>query len=93
MLSLLHLAATWITTSAAIQTNARSWGAILSSLAAFIAAGAKPPTPLAKAIVVVLVIKLIAIGAIKVLMFSGSAQTAVDPNAMARVMGPTVLSH
>jgi hypothetical protein len=62
--------------------------AILASLAAFLTAGIRPRTPLAKAIVLVLVIKLIGIAGIKVLMFPGSAQTEVDGAVMARVLAP-----
>lgn len=68
-------------------------GAILSSLAAFIAAGARPRTPLAKAIVLVLVIKLIGIAGMKVFMFPEGAQPVVDANAMARVVGVTDLAR
>jgi hypothetical protein len=71
------------------QEEARPLGAILSSLAAFIAAGAKPRTPLAKAIVLVLLIKLIAIAGIKVFMFPESTQLVVDATAMARAIGPS----
>ena len=63
--------------------------AILSSLAAFLAAGARPPTPLAKAIVLVLVIKLIGLAGIKVFMFSDDTQPVVDATAMARAIGPS----
>lgn len=63
--------------------------AILSSLIAFLAAGARPSTPLAKAIVLVLVIKLIAISGIKAFMFPESTQPVVDATAMARVIGPS----
>ena len=48
--------------------------AIVSSLAAFLAAGLRPRTPLAKAIVLVLVIKLIGIAGMKMFMFPDSAQ-------------------
>jgi hypothetical protein len=61
--------------------------AIVSSLAAFLAAGLRPRTPLAKAIVFVLVIKLIGIASMKVFMFPDSAQPIVDANTMARVVG------
>ena len=61
--------------------------AILSSLTAFLAAGVRPRTPLAKAIVLVLVIKLIGIAGMKVFMFPDSAQPVVDATAMARVIG------
>ena len=61
--------------------------AILSSLTAFLAAGVRPRTPLAKAIVLVLVIKLVGIAGMKVFMFADGAQPAVDATAMARVIG------
>ena len=63
--------------------------AIVSSLAAFLSAGLRPRTPLAKAIVFVLVIKLIGIAGMKVFMFSDSAQPVVDANVMAHVVGVT----
>jgi hypothetical protein len=63
--------------------------AILSSLTAFLAAGARPPTPLAKAIVLVLVLKFIGIAGIKVFMFPDSAQPVVDATAMAHAIGPS----
>ena len=59
----------------------------MSSLTAFLAAGIRPRTPLAKAIVLVLVIKLIGIAGMKVFMFADSAQPVVDATAMARVIG------
>jgi hypothetical protein len=61
--------------------------AIVSSLAAFLAAGLRPRTPLAKAIVFVLVIKLIGIAGMKVFMFPDSAQPVADANAVARIVG------
>ena len=61
--------------------------AIGSSLAAFLASGLRPRPPLAKAIVLVLIIKLIGIAGIKVFMFPDSAQPVIDANAMARVVG------
>jgi hypothetical protein len=61
--------------------------AIASSLAAFLAAGLRPRTPLAKAIVLILVIKLIGIVGMKAFMFPDGAQPVVDANAMARVEG------
>jgi hypothetical protein len=60
--------------------------AILSSLGAFAAAGLRPRTPLAKAIVLVLVVKLIGITAVRIYMATDSA-AAVDANAMARMIG------
>ena len=61
--------------------------AILASLGALVAAALRPRTALAKAIVVVLVIKLIGIVGMKVFMFPESAQPVVDANTMARVVG------
>jgi hypothetical protein len=63
-------------------------GAIFSSLAAFAAAAARPPTPLARAIVVVLFVKLLAIISIKLLMFPDNARPVSDANAVARIVGP-----
>ena len=59
----------------------------MSSLAAFVAAGLRPRTPLAKAIVLVLAIKLIGIAGMKVFMFPDGAQPIVDANTIARVVG------
>jgi hypothetical protein len=61
--------------------------AILASLMAFFAACVRPRTSLAKAIVLVLVLKLVGIVGIKVLMFPGSAEPTVDTAAMARLFG------
>lgn len=61
--------------------------AIVSSLVAFFAAGLRPRTPLAKAIVLILVIKLIGIAGMKVFMFPDSAQPVVDSGVMAHVIG------
>ena len=63
--------------------------AVLSSLAAFLAAGARPPTPLAKAIVLVLVVKLMAIAAIGVFLFSSGGRM-VDSTTVSRLIGPSV---
>ena len=66
--------------------------AIFASLAAFIFVSMRPPTPLARAIVFVLILKLIGIAGIKIFMFPDSAQPVVDATAMARAMGlPTSL--
>ena len=64
--------------------------AVLSSLAAFLAAGARPPTPLAKAIVLVLVVKLMAIAAIGVFLFSNHGRMVVDSTTVSRLIGPSV---
>jgi hypothetical protein len=60
----------------------------MSSLSAFLSAGVRPRTPLARAIVLVLVIKLIGIAGIKIFLFPDSAQPVVDAAAMARVVAP-----
>ena len=52
--------------------------AIFASLAAFISAGIRPRTPLARAIVFVLILKLIGIAGIKIFMFPDGAQPVVD---------------
>ncbi len=66
--------------------------AVLSSLAAYLATGVRPPTPLAKAIVLVLVVKLVAIAGAGVFLFSSSGRLVVDSNAVSRLIGPSVSS-
>jgi hypothetical protein len=63
--------------------------AIFSSLTAFVSAGVRPATPLAKAIVLVLILKLIGIAGIKVFMFPDNAQPVADAAAVARLVGPS----
>jgi hypothetical protein len=67
--------------------------AILLSLGSFIAAGVRPQTRLAKAIVLILVIKLIGIVAIKSFLFPDSAKPVTDAAAIARVIGPKSLGY
>src|SRR5260370_17630019 len=67
-----------------------SMNAVLSSLAAFLAAGARPPTPLAKAIVLVLVVKLMEIAVIGVFLFSRSGRTVVASTTAPRLLGPSL---
>ena len=62
--------------------------AILSTLGAFLAAGVRPPTPLARAIMVVLVTKLVAIAGIGVFLASDGRRPVVDPIAVSRLIGP-----
>lgn len=62
--------------------------AILSSLTEFVAAGARPRTPLAKAIALVLIIKLFGIVGMKIFVFPGTTRPAVDATAMVRMIGP-----
>jgi hypothetical protein len=66
--------------------------AVISSLAAFLAAGARPPTPLAKAITLVLTIKLLAIAGASIFLFSINKQPIVDPGAVSRLLGPSMPS-
>jgi hypothetical protein len=61
--------------------------AVLSSLAAFAAAGLWPRTPLAKAIVAVLVIKLVGITAARLFIFNDNARPPADAAVIARVIG------
>lgn len=60
---------------------------ILASLAAFAAAGLRPRTPLAKAIMLVLLIKLVGVTAMRVYLTAGDAVPAVNAATMARVIG------
>jgi len=62
--------------------------AIFSSLALFVSAGIRPRTPLARAIVLVLILKLIGIAGIKVFMFPDNAQPVADAAATVRMLGP-----
>ena len=64
--------------------------AIFSTLGAFVAAGVRPQTALARAIVFVLVLKLIGIVAIKLIMFPDSARPAIDAAAIERAVAPSV---
>jgi hypothetical protein len=64
--------------------------AILSSLGDFLAAAVRPQTPLAKAIVAVLVVKVIAIAGIGAFMLAGRGQAPVGAEAIARLLGPTI---
>lgn len=67
--------------------------AVLASLGAFAASAVRPRTPLARAIVTVLAIKLVAIVAIKILMFPGDGRPVVDEAAMMRLLGAPPAVH
>lgn len=71
----------------------RSMKAVLLSLADFFRAGVSPRTPLARAIVLALVIKLVVISAIWLAWFSGDARPRADAAAVARLLGPTTPLH
>ena len=62
---------------------------VLASLAAFIDAGLRPTTPLARAIVVVLAAKLVAIVAVTIFLWSHNPTVAVDAAAIGRLLGPS----
>jgi hypothetical protein len=62
---------------------------VLFSLAEFVMAGLRPRTPLAKAVVLALAIKLVVIVTMKVFLFSGEARPVVDDAVMNRVLGPS----
>jgi hypothetical protein len=61
--------------------------AILVSLSAFAAAALRPRTPLAKAIMLVLLIKLIGVTAMRIYLTAASVEPTVDAATMARVIG------
>jgi len=62
---------------------------VLASLVAFIGAGLRPSTALARAITVVLAAKLIAVVAI--FLFFANQHVVVDAAAISRVLGPSSL--
>lgn len=64
--------------------------AILSSLGAFLAAGLRPQTPLAKALAAVILIKLIAIACIGAFMLAGRGPAPVGAESMARAFGLSI---
>ena len=63
--------------------------AVLVTLAEFLRAGLRPQTPLARAVVLALAVKVVAIMAIWLAFFSGDAQLPADASAMARLIGPS----
>ena len=60
---------------------------VLSSLAAFLRAGLRPKTPLAKAIVFVLCLKLAAVVGMRLYLLSNETRPNVDATAVARLLG------
>jgi hypothetical protein len=60
---------------------------VLSSLAAFLSAGLRPKTPLAKAVVFVLCLKLAVIVGMRLYLFSDETRPSVDEAAVARLLG------
>ena len=65
---------------------------LMSSFTAFLAAGVRPPTRLAKAIRVVLMLKLLAIAGASIFLFSINERPTVDPGAVSRLIGPSTPS-
>jgi hypothetical protein len=60
---------------------------VLASLGAFARAGLRPKTPLAKAIVFVLCLKLAAVVGMRLFMLTGEVPANVDEAAAARLLG------
>jgi uncharacterized PurR-regulated membrane protein YhhQ (DUF165 family) len=60
----------------------------LSSLGDFARAGLRPRTPLAKAIVFVLCLKLVLILSMQILLQFGGARPLVDESAVSRLIDP-----
>ena len=64
---------------------------VLASLAAFIGAGLRPPTALARAIVVVLAAKLIVVAAMIVYFHFANQHVVADAAAISRLLSPSAL--
>ena len=62
---------------------------VLASLAAFIGAGLRPQSPLARAIVVVLAIKLVAVVTMMIAQSFVLPHTAADAAAISHLLGPS----
>jgi hypothetical protein len=62
---------------------------VLASLAAFVRAGLRPQSALARAIVIVLAAKLIAVVAMMVYQFFANQNVIVDAAAISRLLGPS----
>lgn len=60
---------------------------VLSSLGDFLRAGLRPRTPLARAVVVTLCLKLVVIVGLRIYMVTVEPQPQVDAAAVARVIG------
>ncbi len=63
--------------------------AVLVTLADFFCAGLRPQTPLARAIVLALAVKLFAIVVIWLAFFSGDARPLADATTIAHLIGPS----
>jgi hypothetical protein len=67
----------------------RSMKALLLSLGDFLRAGVRPQTPLAKAIILALAVKLAAIVTIWLTFFFGNARPLADASTIAHLIGPS----
>jgi hypothetical protein len=85
-----HLAKPFIRVEQEFSCGGHPLNAVLSSIVAFLAAGVRPPSPFAKAIRLVLTIKLVAIVGIGIVMVASGGGPAVDAAAVARRIGPPV---
>ncbi len=62
---------------------------VLASLAAFVGAGLRPQSPLARAIVIVLAIKLVAVIGMTAVQYFALPHAAADAAAISRLLGPS----
>ena len=79
--------------SQAALTEGNPLRPILSSLTTFLTAGARPRTRFAKAIALVLIIKLVGIVGIKTFMFSDSSRPVANAATVAHVLGVSASSR
>jgi len=64
---------------------------LIASLAAFIDAGLRPTTPLARAIVIVLAAKLAAVAVMTVYFYFANQHVVADAATIGRLLGPASL--
>lgn len=67
--------------------------ALVTSFTAFLKAGVRPRTPLARAIVVALAIKLCVVVAMRIFLFGSDQRSVVDEAAMDRLFAPHAVSR
>jgi hypothetical protein len=67
--------------------------ALVSSFTAFLKAGVRPRTPLARAIVVALVIKLCVVVTMRIFLFGADQRPVVDEASMDRLFAPHAQSR
>ncbi len=67
--------------------------ALVTSFTAFLKAGVRPRTPLAKAIVIALAIKLCVVIAMRIFLFGADQRPVVDETAMDRLFAPHAQSR